>query len=448
MNTTTSSHAFNATDAADSIDAEPAALAALDIGLSGASGLLAREAWLERADRGLASGHRLSVLLLDIDHLAQINEAWGVAAGDALIAAVSERLLEAIGDTGLVGWIQGGCFAVLTANAGRATPLPVLAASLLAATAQPVTSDEHVIDVSVSIGIASAPRHGRKARELLTRAELALKRSKRAGGGSYAIYDAGQIRDTRRRNEMLTRLRRALARNEFRLAYQPIVGADGRTQGAEALLRWTVPGEVLPDPTETIALLEESGLIIEVGEWILRQGCRQASQWRRRYPDFCLHLNLSPLQLRSSALVQQMRDALREFDLPASALQLEITESVLMDRSGAVGVLEKLAALGTRIWIDDFGTGYSSLSYLDRMPVSGIKIDRSFLAGLTACPRRDLLLSVLASVGQTLDLDVIAEGVETMSQARVLKRFHIGSHQGFLYGAATAPEHFEEMFLS
>lgn len=413
------------------------------------AGVLARDAWLQRVDRALATGHPVSVLLVDVDVLAQINEAWGYSAGDTVIAAVSERLLTAVGDTSLVGWIQGGCFAVLTADLGRAAPLAKVAEGLLKAISAPVAVGASLIDVSISIGIASAPRHGRKGRDLLARAELALKRVKREGGGDHAIYDAGHIRDQRRRNELLSRLRKAIVQKEFRLAYQPIVGADGRTIGAEALLRWNVPGETLPPPGETITLLEESGLINEVGSWILREGCRQTAVWRTRHPEFCLHVNLSPLQLRSPDLVAQLRQILKEFDLPASALQLEITESVLMERDGvAVAVLDKLAGLGLRIWIDDFGTGYSSLSYLDRLPVTGIKIDRSFLAGLTTCPRRDLLLAVLASLGQTLDLDVIAEGVETPSQARVLNRYHIRAQQGFLYGAATGPEHFEEIFLN
>jgi len=406
---------------------------------------LGRNGLLRRAGTHYDGTPGTTLLRVDIDHLAPLQAAWGHADSEKLIETVGQRLAAIDEAPILLVRIEGGSFALLLpVAAGDPEPL---ARRILQACRTPLTLSGDVTSISVSVGFARVPEHGTSLEELLRNAELALMRAQHEGGDRHAGFDAAHLQQLRRRDALIARLRQAVAQREFVLAYQPIVDATGRTVGAEALLRWPTPETPAPSTAEVIVLLEETGLIEDVGRWILREACRQAAAWRRQQADFSMHVNLSPLQLRSPTLVSEVLGLLREHDLPSDALQLEVTEGMLIDRHDiAVRHLAELAAADLRVWIDDFGTGYSSLSYLRLLPISGIKIDRSFVANAEG-PGGEALLVALSQIGGSLSLELIAEGVESTAQGATLRRLGIDHHQGHVYGAAALPAQFGRDFL-
>ncbi|AWN46421.1 GGDEF domain-containing protein [Methylobacterium terrae] len=413
----------------------------------GLTGLPNRELFRQRLAEALAAeaakadapgvdailGPSTAVLCLDLDGFKCINDTLGHPVGDHLLRVLARRLWDALRPGDTLARLGGDEFAVVAPVLGAGAEAAALADRLIAAARQPVEIDGHRIETGLSIGIALAPEDASSADELLRCGDLALYEAKRTGRGRHARFHGALEASARYRRLIETDLREAIARRELFLHYQPIVRAeDGATVGYEALLRWHHPVRGPISPLDFIPVAEETGMIDEIGTFVLHEACREASRWTS---DRTIAVNLSPAQFRSSALAAQVAAALAASGLPAGRLELEITESVLLDASSNnLALLRQLKQLGTRIALDDFGTGYSSLSYLCTFRFDKIKIDRSFIREI--CDSREALAVVQAITGlsRSLGIATTAEGVESAEQAACLRREGCTQLQGYLYG--------------
>jgi diguanylate cyclase (GGDEF)-like protein len=345
----------------------------------------------------LAGRNRVqAVLCLDLDHFKAVNETLGHTVGDALLQAVAQRLAQQVSDTDTVARLGGDEFGIVRTAIDKPSDATTFASRLLELFVAPFEVDGHRIVIGTSIGIACAPQDGSHPDQLLRCADLALYRAKAEGRGVYRLFHAEMDLWMQARRVMELDLRQALQARQFQLFYQPLV--DLRHQvpaGFEALLRWHHPQRGLVSPAEFIPLAEEIGLVIGIGEWVLRQACKDAASWPH---ELRVAVNLSPLQFRSPNLVNSVLKALAEAALPADRLELEITETVMLHETDeTLATLHRLRALGVRIAMDDFGTGYSSLSYLRQFPFDRIKIDQYFVREL--CKHEDCSAIVRAMVG-------------------------------------------------
>ena len=404
------------------------------------AGLPNRALVLDRLGNALAraarSGQAVAVLFLDLDNFKVINDSLGHEVGDRLLAAVATRLRASMraGDT--AARFGGDEFAVLLDDVGGERDARVVADRIVRSLHAPIAIDVHELCPTFSVGVAVSAPSGETVEGMLRHADLAMYRAKANGKAQYAIFDDAMATEARERLTLESELRRALAREQLYLAYQPIVDlATGRIVEVEALLRWRHPDLGDVSPARFIPVAEETGLIVPIGRWVLEQACRRARAWRTALPaarDLVVGVNLSARQFRHPALVTDIAAALRAAGLEPGALKLELTESVMMQHvGGAIETMHRLRALGVRFAIDDFGTGYSSLSYLQRFPVDTLKIDGSFVHG--AHPdRRDLAIvrSVIA-LAAGLELSVTAEGIETAEQLAELRTLGCGQGQGF-----------------
>ncbi|NVO12536.1 MAG: EAL domain-containing protein [Rhodoplanes sp.] len=401
-----------------------------------ANRMLFRERMDEAIVRLERTGQGFSVLIFDIDLFKSVNDSLGHTGGDALLEAVAERLRPHAGPNDTIGRIGGDEFAVIQIVDNGAqvdSAAATLAQWLLDEIRKPYQIDGERIAIGISIGLAVAPRDGTEPSQILKNADLALYRAKADGRGCFRFFEPEMDADVRQQREFEFQLREALVREEFEIHFQPIVDiATHRPCAVEALVRWRHPQHGLIPPDKFIPVAEEIGLIIPLGEWILNAACRTAAAW----PDHVrLAVNLSAVQFRSGNLVDVVRDAIARSGLPATRLELEITESVLLQKDhGGLAVLHDLAALGVRIVLDDFGTGYSSLSYLQMFPFSKIKIDRSFVADLSSRSDCAAIVCTVINLAKALDMDTTAEGVETWEQVDLLRAAGCREAQGYLFG--------------
>lgn len=400
-----------------------------------------REAVQRAAWQSQAGGPGFAVLCVDLDRFKAVNDSLGHQAGDELLRQVARRL-QVVGRSGdVVARLGGDEFAVLQANIADGDAVAALARRLVATLGAPYELIGQQVVSAASVGAAIYGTDGTDIDSLLHHADLALYRAKSVGGGSFSFYDAALDERLQRRRDLTRDLREAMTREDLRLHFQPLFGTGGRNLvGYEALLRWTHPVRGPVSPVEFIALAEETGLIDELGRWALRQACVEAVRWPA---PLSVAVNLSVAQFRQGdALVRQVEQALAESGLPASRLELEVTESLLISNPDqALTVLAALHALGVRIAMDDFGTGYSSLAYLWRFPFDKVKIDRSFTRHLGEDRRVDLIVGSIVSLAHALRIRVNAEGVETEDQLAVLREQGCDEVQGFLLGRpAPMPE--------
>jgi diguanylate cyclase (GGDEF)-like protein len=387
--------------------------------------------------RGLRSNGRVTVLFLDVDLFKVVNDSLGHAAGDRLLVELATRLGHFLraGDT-LARF--GGDEFVIVCDDIPEDELAALVARVTTALADPFEFEGRAVTVTASIGIAVAS-DTTDADTLLRDADAAMYRAKAGGRNQAVVFDQGMHDQAAARLEAESGLRSALEKGELRVHYQPVIDVHSQTTvGFEALVRWEHPTLGLLPPDRFIAVAEETGLIVPLGAWVLRQALIHTSQWRTQVPggeDLWVSVNLSARQLRAPTLVPMLADALSEVDIPPSAVRLEITESVVMDEIGrTIDALNDIRALGISLAIDDFGTGYSSLSYLKSLPVSTIKIDRSFVDGLDGPdPSAPALVDAIISMARALDLEVIAEGVETAQQMDRLRQLGAGLAQGYVW---------------
>jgi diguanylate cyclase len=396
-------------------------------------------------------GGAVWAVALDLDHFRLVNDTWGATIGDRLLAAVAARFAEVAHRDGALVARQGGDEFVVAGfapdpAAGVRTALQ-LAEELGEAARRPVLVDDLEFLVTVSSGAAVGSGAGTAAVGLLRNADTALGRAKSEGRDRCVLYDEAMSAVVAKRLRLGTALRRAVELQELRVAYQPIVSIGSeRVLGCEALLRWELTGEGPISPAEFIPVAEESGLVVELGAWVLDRAARTAEEWRRTgvvAQDFYVSVNVSARQLVEGDFAATVRDVLERTGLPPRCLVLEITESVMLTNPDAsIALLERLRAAGVRLSLDDFGTGYSSLSHLDRLPVQTIKLDRSFVSGLGAPQADETIVRAVQGIAEALGLDVVAEGVETRDQLDVLRRLDVGCGQGWLWGAAVGPDDF------
>ena len=401
---------------------------------------------LEQALSMVKPADQLAVLCLDLDHFKKINDTLGHPIGDALLSQVAARLRQCVGPNDTVARLGGDEFAVVQFCRGcDPSAVSALASHIVEALAAPYEINGHQLMIGVSIGISLAPEDGDNPDALLKNADLALYRAKADGRGTYRFFEAGMDARAQARRLLELDLRLALQRNEFEVHYQPIrdIGSE-EIVVCEALVRWKHPLRGLIGPNQFIPLAEENGLIIKLGEWVLRTACRDASRWSTA----CVAVNLSPAQFKNPDLVATVKSALRDSGLPASRLELEITESVLLQNSDATRIiLHELRALGLKISLDDFGTGYSSLSYLRSFPFDKIKIDRSFVSELESSNDSLAIVRAVTGLGKSLGIVTTAEGVETAAQLEMLSREGCTQAQGYLISKPRPIAEVEDMLI-
>jgi diguanylate cyclase (GGDEF)-like protein len=397
-----------------------------------ANRVLLRERLEQALGRMLEQESKLAVLYVDLDCFKDVNDALGHPVGDALLRMAAERLRGCVRDGDTVARLGGDEFAVIQDSIrgdDQATDLAKRIAEVIGA---PFQVEGHDVTVSASIGIAMAPRDGDDPDTLLKFADMALYAAKTDGRRTYRFFEPEMNARLHARRALETDLRLAFARNEFELYYQPTIDvASGRIVGFEALLRWHHPERGMVAPSDFIPLAESIGLIVPLGEWVLRQACAEAARW----PDeVTVAVNLSPLQFKNANLVQTVMGALAAAGLPPRRLELEITESVLLqENENNPATLHRLRDLGVRIALDDFGTGYSSLSYLRVFPFDRIKIDGSFVKELPHNVESVSIVRAMADLARGLRMATTAEGVETPEQLEVLRADGVTAAQGFLF---------------
>jgi diguanylate cyclase (GGDEF)-like protein len=407
-----------------------------------------RTLFRERLERGLhlaKRGDQLSVLCLDLDHFKDINDSLGHPVGDALLKEVARRLDECASDDDTVARLGGDEFAVVQFRRGSDPTAPsALASRLVESVSAPYDIAGHQLVIGASIGISLAPNDGENPDQLLKNADLALYRAKADGRGTYRFFEAGMDARAQARRLLELDLRAAVRREEFEVYYQPIVDIEGnRTVAFEALVRWNHPERGRIAPSDFIPLAEETGLIVRLGEWVLRRACADAAGWSA---PIVLAVNLSPVQFKSPSLTATVMAALEASGLPAGRLELEITESVLLQNTEAtLETLHELRAQGVRISLDDFGTGYSSLSYLRSFPFDKIKIDRSFVQELASRDDSMAIVRAVAGLGHSLGIVTTAEGVETREQLDLLRREGCTQAQGYLFSRPRPAAEVESM---
>jgi diguanylate cyclase (GGDEF)-like protein len=383
--------------------------------------------------RALTFEHGLSVLIVDVDSFRIVNAAAGQAAGDALLAATAERLASCAAGQ-LVSRSGDNEFTIILEAEASETTLKI-ASSMLAAFHAPFDIAGCDVHVTVSIGIADLARDGEGADNLLRAASAALRRAKELGGNQRQYSSSALTLAEFERLHVEQRMRRAIADDELSLVYQPQVRLrDGALCGLEALLRWNRDGRTIP-ASAFIHAMEQSAVIIDVGEWVIGETCRQIAAWRRdglRVPRVAV--NIGARHFQQPRLVDTIQHALAQHGLDGSALELEVTETTAMhDAEGTARMIDALRALGIEITIDDFGTGYSSLAYLKRFAITGLKIDRTFVADLPSSRSAGAIVNAIVAAAHALDLRVVAEGVETREQAEFLASTGCDQGQGWLF---------------
>jgi diguanylate cyclase (GGDEF)-like protein/PAS domain S-box-containing protein len=400
--------------------------------LTGLPNRAAFNAYLEKTIESAAAAHdSFAVLFIDLDRFKEVNDVFGHATGDGLLCEIAHRL-QAASAGEFVARPGGDEFSIICTDGPQPTATEALAARIFNAIDGDIDIAGRNLRAGMSIGVAIYPADGTKSDVLLANADAALYRAKAEARGSIRFFEPAMDRHLRERRALQHDLRSAVSHGEIMLFYQPQASIDGKITGFEALVRWNHPTRGMVPPDEFIPLAEEGGLIISIGEWILREACREAASWPN---PLRIAVNLSPVQFRHGDLPALVHTVLFETGLAANRLEVEITEGVLInDFARAVSILRRLKALGVRIAMDDFGTGYSSLSYLQSFPFDKIKIDQAFVANLDRSQQAAAIIRAVIGLGHGLDLPVVAEGVETKDQLAFLVRESCNEIQGYYIG--------------
>jgi diguanylate cyclase (GGDEF)-like protein len=391
-------------------------------------------------------GDTFSVIMLDLDRFKNVNDSLGHAAGDDLLREVASRLRSALRENDILARLGGDEFAIIQAGCADQRMGSInLATQICKSMGEPFLLAIHQVEVGVSIGIAMSPDHGDDPQDLLKKADLALYRSKSAGRNCFTLYDDAMSLELEARNTLESDLREAIAHERMELHYQPVFDVRSRDRrGVEALVRWRHPEKGLIPPDQFIPLAEETGLIIPLGEWVLRRACSDAKSWPS---DIKVAVNLSPVQFKQADLFDVIMSVLSETGLPPERLEIEITESVLLERATEnYAFMQKLKKVGVSFALDDFGTGHSSLSCLTAFPFDKIKIDKSFVGSLMTNYKASAIVASVATLAHGLDMSITAEGVETREQFEVLRTLGVNFAQGYLLGRPVPRNELENQF--
>jgi diguanylate cyclase (GGDEF)-like protein/PAS domain S-box-containing protein len=413
------------------------------------TGLPNRALFADRLRQGMfqASRHNrlVGVAFLDIDRFKTINDSMGHDTGDALLRAIGQRLRECLRDGDTVARAGGDEFIMVLADMAHTDDAARLAHKILTHLRRPFTVGGHEFYVSGSLGITFYPHDARDVEELLRNADVAMYRAKEMGRNTFQFYAAEMMAQAQERLNLENSLRRALERGEFALHYQPIVELEGgKIVGAEALLRWRHPERGMVPPGKFIPFAEESGLIVPIGEWVLRTACAQAREWEKAgFGKLRVSVNISPRQFQRPDVFNIIANALRDTKLAPECLELELTESMLMlNPEAAIANMKRLSGMGVQLSIDDFGTGYSSLSYLKRFPIDRLKIDRTFVSGVPKDTDDVAIVAAIIAMAHKLGMNVVAEGVETADQLSYLRNNACDVMQGYYFSPAVPNEEF------
>jgi diguanylate cyclase (GGDEF)-like protein/PAS domain S-box-containing protein len=420
----------------------------------GLTGLPNRTLFYDRVGQLVhAAGARESVatFMLDLERFRTINETLGIAAGDIVLKQLAARLADVVPEPGTVARISADCFAVAVGGIRDVADVAyLLEKKLIAALAGPFIVDTQELHIPVRAGVALFPGDGRDVGTLCTNAEAALKDAKRRGE-RFLFYAPQMNARVAERLTLENRLRIALREEQFILYYQPKIDlATGNVSGLEALLRWASPDLGLVPPGQFVSILEETGMILEVGRWALRKAIADHAGWRARgLQPPRIAVNVSVIQLRQEQFVAEVRDAIASDSVSGRHIDLEITESMIMDDiAGSIQKLSEIRALGVGVSLDDFGTGYSSLSYIARLPVNTLKIDRSFITAMSESAEHMAIISAVISLARALNMKVVAEGVETQEQSNMLRLLRCDEAQGYLFNPPLPPEKVEALFAA
>ena len=416
------------------------------------TGLPNRSLFYDRLRQAIVRARReqtmVGLLFLDLDRFKQINDSLGHAAGDRVLKTIAERLKGFLREIDTIARLGGDEFTVIIEGVNDPAQVSSVAEKIRAAMSDPIVLDGRDMLVSASVGITLYPRDAEDIEHLVKNADIAMYHAKNRGGRQqFQFYNEGMAPFAADRLEMEAKLKRALENGELLLQYQPTV--DLKTEhiiGTEVLVRWKSPEGLVP-PAKFIPVAEESGLILDIGRWVLKTACAQLSAWHKEgLPPLRVAANLSPLQFRQGNLLEMIREVLRETGLGADHLELEITENTIMDRSGdTIATLLRLEELGVRLSVDDFGTGYSSLSYLKQFPVHRLKIDKSFVADIGVDSDHAAIVSAMIAMAKNLGLGVIAEGVETRAQLEFLRAAGCDGYQGYYFSVPLPANSFAEL---
>jgi diguanylate cyclase (GGDEF)-like protein len=404
------------------------------------TGLANRNLLSDRLRQAIANANRngklVGILLHDLDNFKVINDSLGHDAGDALLKVVAQRMRAVVRETDTVARLGGDEFVIVLPELDNANEAMMVANKLLGELAKPFTVEHQEVYVSASIGVSLYPRDGAQEQTLMKNVDLAMYRAKREGRNTVRYFTEELNAHNRERQKLETALHHALENAEFDLHYQPKINYHtGAVTGVEALVRWNHPTLGVIAPSAFIPLAEETGLIVELGAWVIRTACRQSRAWQDANGlPVNIAVNLSARQLDPDQLINTVADALRETGLAAEYLELELTETAIMpDAVEAIGILSELKCLGVRLSLDDFGTGYSSLNYLRRFPLDSIKIDRSFILGVGESANDRAIVKTIVALASNLNMNVIAEGVESLVQADFLKQHGCHEMQGYYF---------------
>jgi len=412
------------------------------------TGLPNRAAFQDEMQQGLKRvrrGQMMGVMCLDLDHFKNVNDTLGHLVGDKLLCAAATRLKDVIRETDVIARLGGDEFAVLQPDLDKPENAAAFAQRIINAVNQPYEIDGHQVVVSTSIGIAIAPADGSSAEQLLRNADMALYRAKWDGRSTFRYFEPEMDEALQARRMLEIDLRNAVIHNEFQVYYQPQVDATTeQVTGCEALLRWNSPTRGMVSPAQFIPLAEEIGLIVQIGDWVLKTACCEAATWPNQAR---IAVNLSPAQFKSRSVVQSVINALAVSGLDPTRLELEITESVLLhDNEATIATLHQLRSFGIKISMDDFGTGYSSLSYLRSFPFDKIKIDRSFIKEISDKGDCAAIVKAVAGLGKGLGIATTAEGVETAEQLRQVRSEGCTEVQGYFFSAPQPAEALRAFF--
>ena len=389
------------------------------------------------------TSNHFTVLFLDIDHFKDVNDSFGHTVGDQLLIEITKLIQGVLRGDDMLARLGGDEFLIVLPTSGSDLTLQITQ-RLMQAFQTSIAVGEHDLRVTPSIGIAIYPEHGEDVGTLLKHADTAMYEAKHDGRNAFIFYAEKMGERVRQRVELEHALREAIRLGAFHLLYQPVVDlSTGRVVGAEALVRWTLPNGEVVLPADFIGVAEDSGLILQIGEWVLNNVCSQVKNWRAEGFTLWVAMNISPRQFQDPALVTKIETALRKFELPPEVLELEITETAAMlDPEASMRILGKLKTLGMHIAIDDFGTGYSSLAYLKRIPADKIKIDKSFVDGINIDADDNAIVHTILALARELEKVAVAEGVETQAQYDALRRLGCELAQGYWISHPLPPEAF------